>query len=244
MRTVHEVSGLAGVSIRTLQYYDKIGLLHPSQYTEAGYRLYDDTALERLQQILLYRELEFPLKEIRRILDSPDFDRNRALEQQIALLELKKEHLEHLITFARGIYGIGVKTMDFTVFDTRKLDEYARQAKESWGGTPAYQEFQEKKKNWTEDEEQVSGKMMTLFAELGRLKEMDPYEPQVQGQVRRLQEFITEYFYTCTPEILGSLGKMYGGGGRFTESIDAAGGEGTGVFAARAIEIYCVSSGI
>ena len=87
MRTVNEVSKLAGVSIRTLQYYDKIGLLHPTGYTESGYRLYDDAAMERLQQILLFRELEFPLKEIRQILDAPDFDRRLALEQQIEMLE-------------------------------------------------------------------------------------------------------------------------------------------------------------
>ena len=102
MKTVSEVSTMTGVSIRTLQYYDKIGLLHPSQYTEAGYRLYDDTALERLQQILLYRELEFPLKEIRRILDSPDFDRNRALEQQIALPNAAPQH------DLDGIYTAGI----------------------------------------------------------------------------------------------------------------------------------------
>ena len=90
MMTVHEVSKLAGVSIRTLQYYDKIGLLHPTGYTDAGYRLYDDADLERLQHILLFRELEFPLKDIRDILNSPDFDRSRALEQQIELLKLKK----------------------------------------------------------------------------------------------------------------------------------------------------------
>ena len=77
MRTVHEVSRLAGVSIRTLQYYDRIGLLHPSGYTEAGYRLYDDTDLERLQHILLFRELEFPLKDIKAILDSPGFDKTK-----------------------------------------------------------------------------------------------------------------------------------------------------------------------
>ena len=99
MMTVNEVSKLSGVSIRTLHYYDTIGLLHPTEVTEAGYRLYDDAALERLQQILLFRELEFPLKEIRGILDAPNFDRNKALEQQIELLTLKKEHLENLINF-------------------------------------------------------------------------------------------------------------------------------------------------
>ena len=78
MMTVKEVSELTGVSIRTLQYYDKIGLLKPAEYTESGYRLYDDIALEKLQQILLFRELEFPLKEIKDIISRPDFDRNKA----------------------------------------------------------------------------------------------------------------------------------------------------------------------
>lgn len=132
MMTVNEVSKLTGVSIRTLQYYDTIGLLKPIEYTESGYRLYDDTSLERLQQILLFKELEFPLKEIKKIIDAPNFDRNKALEQQIELLTMKKEHLENLISFARGIKGIGVKYMDFKVFDTTKIDEYSKRAKEQW----------------------------------------------------------------------------------------------------------------
>ena len=101
MMTVNEVSKLTGVSIRTLQYYDTIGLLKPIEYTEPGYRLYDDTSLERLQQILLFKELEFPLKEIKKIIDAPNFDRNKALEQQIELLTMKKEHLCLLYTSQR-----------------------------------------------------------------------------------------------------------------------------------------------
>ena len=96
MMTVKEASRLTGISIRTLQYYDKLGLL-PAMRTESGYRLYDDAALERLQQILLFRELEFPLRDIRTILDNPNFDRRKALRQQIELLTLKKQHLEDLI---------------------------------------------------------------------------------------------------------------------------------------------------
>ena len=141
MRTVKEVSELTGISVRTLQYYDQIGLLPPAVRTQAGYRLYDDTALERLQQILLYRELAFPLADIKRILDAPDFDRNTALRQQIEMLEMKKEQLENLILFARGIELLGVKYMDFTAFDTAKLDAYAKQAKEIWGNTPEYQQM-------------------------------------------------------------------------------------------------------
>ena len=168
MMTVNEVSKLTGVSIRTLQYYDTIGLLPPAGYTEAGYRLYDDTAMERLQQILLFRELEFPLKEIKRILDSPHFDRNRALEQQIELLTMKKEHLENLILFARGIKGIGVKYMDFRAFDTKKIDEYSKLAKEQWGHTAEYKEYEEKTKSWTKDDEDaVADEFMKIFVELG-----------------------------------------------------------------------------
>ena len=133
MMTVHEVSKISGVSIRALHHYDNIGLLPATKVTEAGYRLYDEAVLERLQHILLFKELEFPLKDIKEILDSPDFDRSKALEQQIHLLELKKEHLENLIDLARGIKAIGVKPMSFEVFDTGKIDEYARQAKASWG---------------------------------------------------------------------------------------------------------------
>lgn len=241
MRTVHEVSKLTGVSIRTLQYYDKIGLLHPAEYTEAGYRLYDDTALEKLQQILLFRELEFPLKDIRRIIDSPDFDKGKALEQQITLLTLKKEHIENLIDLARGLKAMGVrKLMDFEPFDTRKIDEYAAQAKASWGTTPAYKEYEEKSKGRSPEENAALGKqMMGIFAEFGVLRKEDPSGEAAQALVRKLQRFITEHFYTCTDEILHGLGMMYAGGGDFTRNIDQHGGEGTAEFAYRAIDAYC-----
>ena len=135
MKTVHEVSELSGVSIRTLQYYDRIGLLSPADRTEAGYRLYDNAALEKLQQILLFRELQFPLKEIMEIVNRTDFDRSKALEQQIELLRLKKEHIENLINLAEGIKALEVKEVTregFEAFDTRKIDEYAKQAKAAW----------------------------------------------------------------------------------------------------------------
>lgn len=240
MMTVNEVSKMTGVSIRTLQYYDTIGLLHPAEYTESGYRMYDDTSLERLQQILLFKELEFPLKEIKEIIDAPGFDKSKALEQQIELLTMKKEHLENLIDFARGIKMLGVKNMDFTVFDTKKIDEYSKRAKEQWGQSPAYKEFEEKAKNWTqEDEKDMAKEFMHIFAEFGELKDFNPGDEKVQALVKKLQEYISEHFYKCTDEILSSLGKMYSGGGEFTENIDAVGGPGTAVFTDKAIEVYC-----
>ena len=241
MMTVNEVSKLTGVSIRTLQYYDKIGLLKPTKYTESGYRLYDDTALEMLQQILLFRELEFPLKEIKQILSRPDFDRNKALEQQITLLTMKKEHLENLIDFARGIKFIGVRTMDFSVFDTKKIDEYARKAKEQWGKTAEYKEFEQKSQSRSKEEEQaVMEQFMQLFIEFGRLKDMEPEAADVQEHVKDLQDYITQNFYKCSKDVLLSLGQMYVGGGEFTANIDRVGGKGTAAFTAEAIRIYCV----
>jgi len=240
MKTVNEVSKLTGISVRTLHHYDEIGLLKPSDITEAGYRLYDDIALERLQHILLFRELQFPLKDIKEILDSPDFDRNKALEQQIELLTMKKEHLENLILFARGIKFIGVKHMDFSAFDTKKMDEYAEQAKQSWGKTEAYKEFEEKSKDWTEDTTRdIAKDMMALFVTFGEMRQLEPSAPEVQEQVKKLQNYITEHFYNCTPQILKGLGKMYAGGGEFTDNIDSYGGEGTAEFTHKAIEIYC-----
>ena len=239
--TVHEVSKLTGVSIRTLQYYDSIGLLHPAEYTEAGYRLYDDTALETLQQILLFRELEFPLKEIRDIVQSPSFDRRKALDQQIRLLQLKKEHLEKLIDLARGIKMTGVKrNMDFSAFDTKKIDEYAAQAKASWGETPEYHEFEEKSGNRTKEEENALGlQMMAIFAEMGKHKGADPASEPAQALVAALQDFISKHYYTCSRQILSGLGQMYAGGGDMTANIDQAGGEGTAVFASEAIKVFC-----
>jgi len=240
MMTVNEVSKLTGVSIRTLQYYDKIGLLKPTGYTESGYRLYDDTALEKLQQILLFRELEFPLKEIKEIISGPDFDRDKALEQQITLLTMKKEHLENLIDFARGIRLIGVKTMDFSVFDTKKMDEYAKQAKEQWGSTKEYKEFEQKSHGRSKgDDKAIMESFMKLFAEFGELKDAKAEAPQVQEQVEKLQNFITEHFYHCSNDILFQLGQMYAAGGEFTTNIDKFGGEGTAKFTAEAIRIYC-----
>ncbi|HBA69805.1 MAG TPA: MerR family transcriptional regulator [Lachnospiraceae bacterium] len=240
MMTVNEVSKLTGVSIRTLQYYDKIGLLKPAGYTESGYRLYDDTALEMLQQILLFKELEFSLKEIKEILSRPDFDRKKALEQQITLLTMKKEHLENLIGFAREIQIVGGKIMDFSVFDTKKMDAYAKQAKEKWGSTEEYKEFEQKSQNRGKEEEQAIVKeFMEIFAEFGKLRDMGAESAEAQNQVKKLQDYITDNFYHCSEEILFSLGQMYAGGGEFTDNVDKAGGKGTAEFTAEAIRVYC-----
>ncbi len=122
MRTVKEVSELTGISVRTLHYYDEIGLLRPTVYSGAGYRLYDDKALETLQQILFFREFDMPLKEIKAVMENPDFDEERILKSQRKMLELKRERLDRLIS---GIDDIlkGVNRMNFEVFDETEIEE-------------------------------------------------------------------------------------------------------------------------
>ncbi len=243
MMTVHEASRLTGVSIRTLQYYDRIGLLRPAEYTEAGYRLYDDAALETLQQILLFRELEFSLKDIRRIIQSPSFDRKKALEQQIELLRLKKERLETLIRLASEIQATGGKTnMDFSAFDTKKMDDYAARAKAAWGTTPEYREYEQKSKGRTQDENRELGEqMMRIFAAIGAIKNEDPTSGQAQALIRQLRDFITEHYYTCSDQVLLGLGRMCASGGEMTANIDRSGGDGMAVFSNEAIKRFCAS---
>ncbi len=240
MLTVKDVSRLTGVSVRTLQYYDKIGLLKATAYTASRYRLYDEAALERLQQILLFRELEFPLKDIASILESPAFDRDEALRQQIGLLELRKAHIESLIALARGISTIGERTMDFSAFDKTRLKACAAEAKQQWGSTGAYAEFEKKSAGRTETDEEALGRgLMEIFAELGRIRDQAPDSDAAQALVKKLQGYITEHYYRCTDQILMGLGQMYAAGGEFTGNIDAAGGAGTAVFAWEAIQAYC-----
>lgn len=241
MKTVKEVAAWTGVSARTLHHYDAIGLLKPAKVTEVGYRLYDEESIERLYLIRLFQELGFSLKQIADILDAPDYDRNRILEQQVMLLKKKKEHLENLITLAQGIKLTGVNYMKFPKgYDPKKIDEYSEQAKVLYGKTDAYKEFEQKSKNRTKAQEQALGDgVMDFFVRLGALRDQDPGSEAVQSWVMELQAYFTEHFYTCTPQILMGLGQMYAGGGSMTENIDAAGGPGTGEFAQKAIEIYC-----
>ncbi len=239
MKTVKEVSKLTGVSVRTLHHYDTIDLLKPTQVTEAGYRLYDDVALEKLYMILVFRELGLSLKEIADFLHAPDYDRNRCLEKQIKLMQERIGKLQDRIALAKGMLILGVKYMSFEGFDPKKLDEYSTQAKALYGKTEAYKEFEQKSAGRTAQQEKDLGAMvMDLFAKLGKLRPCDPSCEEAQAWAKELQEFFTENFYNCTPQILSSLADSYAGGGSMTENIDKAGGAGTGAFAKEVIDLY------
>ena len=135
---------------------------------------------------------------------------------------------------------MGVNYKDFKAFDTQKIDEYSKLAKEQWGHTAEYKEYEEKTKDWTKDDEAaVADEFMKIFVEFGQMKKMNPSDEPVQAQAKKLQDYITEHFYTCSPKILNGLGKMYASGGEFTKNIDTAGGTGTAEFTSKAIEHYC-----
>lgn len=239
MRTVNVVSKLTGVSVRTLHHYDAIGLLKPTKITDAGYRLYDDASLERLQNILLFRELQFPLKEIGAILDSPGFDPKEALKQQIKLLKLKRAHLDALIDFACEIQEGGENKMNFNAFDRTEIDQYAEEVKERWGATEAYNEYAQKTKGKTRKElDMTADELRNLFAELGSLRQLAPDEKEVQEKIIKLQEFISANYYNCTTDILSGLGQMYVSDERFKKNIDELGGDGTAEFVRQAISVY------
>lgn len=130
--------------------------------------------------------------------------------------------------------------MDFSAFDSQRLDEYTEQAKQAWGHTVAYKEFEEKRTGRSKAAESALGKgLMAIFAELGQVKTDAPESEAVQALVVKLQGYICENYYSCTKPILLNLGQMYAASGEFTENIDAVGGAGTAEFTNRAIQIYC-----
>ena len=237
MKTVREVSALTGVSVRTLHHYDAIGLLPPAAVTEAGYRLYDDASLERLRSILFFRELRFSLREIKTMLDSPDYDPDEALARQITMLEAQYERTGQVLALARQLQNKGELTMDFHAFDEKELASYREEARERWGGTEAYRESEARAAQ--RDENACAQELMECFAALGALRTLPADDPAVQEAVAALRDCISAHYYPCTDEILAGLGQMYTADPRFRENIDAAGGEGTAEFAGRAIAAFC-----
>ena len=240
---IKEFAKLTGVSVRTLHYYDEIGLIKPALVdAQNGYRFYDENSLLRMQEILFYRELDFPLKSILEILSSPDYDKQKALAEQRKLLELKKERLERIIDALDGATK-GKVTM--TAFDNSDYEtarkQYEVEAKQRWGETDAYKEHQEKTADYSKDKWQaVNDGLMEIFAKFSECRKNGntAVSDEAQALVIELKDYITENYYTCTKEILAGLGQMYVADERFKTNIDKT-GDGTAEFVSKAIEIYC-----
>ena len=236
---IKEFAEFTGVSVRTLHYYDEIGLLKPASVDKfTGYRFYDKKSLLRMQEILFYRELDFSLKSIDKILSSPNYDKEKALAEQKKLLLIKKERLERLISaIDRAEKGENV----MNVFDNSEFENYKQEVKEKWGETDAYKEHKEKTKDYEKEKwNNLSKKMNDIMAEFSVCMKNGegPDSDNAQNLVKMLQNHITENYYHCSNEILMGLGQMYIADKRFKNNIDKN-GEGTAEFISKAIEIYC-----
>lgn len=239
---ISEVAKMSGVTVRTLHYYDEIGLLKPSETTEAGYRMYSSEDLERLQQILFFRELDFPLNEIKEIMLNPNYDKNEALNKHKEFLIEKRKRIDGLITLIDKTIK-GDNNMSFKEFDNSKIEEnkrkYAEEVKNRWGNTDAYKEYEKKTSSYDGNSwNEINEGMVEILKEFADNREEDPNSDIIQSLVEKWQSYITSNFYNCTKEILSCLGLMYIGDERFKENIDKY-GEGTAEFMAKAIEIYC-----
>ena len=235
--SVSQMAKLTGVSIRTLHYYDHIGLLCPEIAADSGYRWYGAADVEKMQQILFYRELDFPLKDIREILADPRYDKQEALRRQRRLLLLKRVRLDGLLELLDANLK-GERTMEFQGFDAKELEaarrQYADEAKARWGHTEAWRESQEK----TDDPESQTAAMNDIFRRAAALREGDPAGAEAQALVKEWQDFISTHYYQCTKEILAGLGVMYTADERFQKNLDRF-GEGTAAFLSKAIAAYC-----
>lgn len=239
---ISEVAKLSGITVRTLHYYDEIGLLKPNKITEAGYRVYSNEDLETLQQILFFRELDFQLNEIKEIMMNPNYDKNKALNKHKELLIEKRERLDGLINLIDKTIK-GDNNMSFKEFDNSKIEEnknkYAEEVKNRWGNTDAYKEYEKKTKSYDKNAwNTINEDMAKILKEFADNRNEDPNSDIAQELVEKWRMYITSNFYNCTKEILSGLGLMYTSDERFKNNIDQY-GEGTAEFMAKAIELYC-----
>ena len=246
---VKEVADMAGVSVRTLHHYDHIGLLRAESLNPAGYRLYKDRDLAKLQQILFFKELGFSLKETGEIINSPEFDRQKALKSHKELLIKKRDRLDSIIkSVSKTIQLIeGGIEMDkkemFNAFDMSEIEKhrekYAQETKEKYGNTEAYKESQEKTSKYTKDDwVSIMAKGDGIMKKIALLMEQSADSPEVQSGIAEWRQHITDSFYNCTPQIFMGLGEMYVADERFTANIDKI-KPGLAAFMKDAIHIYC-----
>lgn len=238
---VKEVSDLVGISVRTLHHYDHIGLLVPSETTEAGYRLYTDEDIEKLQQILFFRALDFPLKEIKKILESPAYNREEALKLQRKMLLEKRnmydqmiETIDKTIQHMKGEIEMSnkekFKGIDFS------HNPYEDEARKLWGDKSVDQANEKLKKRTTQEQEELKKKWEQLFTKLAKIRHEAPESDKAQAAMKEWYVFLNQFHeYSC--DAFAGLGEMYVYDERFTKNIDQY-GEGLAKFMSDAMKVF------
>lgn len=242
--TINQLAKLAGVSVRTLHHYDAIGLLKPAHLLKNGYRQYEEPELLQLQQILFFRELEFPLDDIKRMMASPTYNAIAALREHKAMLKLKQKRFEHLIKSIDQT----IKTMTNQeqikvdeLYDPWKDDDvkqYQAEVKDRWGNTDAYKQSQERIRKLTKaqmDQLKADGKKQMQALADAMPKGIS--HPDVQALIKQSHAGVN-FFYDCSLEMFRNLGKMYVEDPRFTATYDAY-APGLAQFVHEAIDYYC-----
>jgi DNA-binding transcriptional MerR regulator len=227
--TVSQVAEMSHVSVRTLHHYDEIRLLVPGRRSDAGYRLYDEADLERLQQILIFRELGFELSRIRQVMDEPGYDRRSALLGQRELLEARAARLLAMIDAVDTAIDHEEKgtTMSkdemFEVFDDFDPGEHEDEAKERWGDTDAYNESVRRTSQYTrEDWERYKNEADEINSAIAGLMDegIPASDPRAMDAVEKARLQIDQWFYPCSRQMHAELGKMYVADPRFTETYE------------------------
>ncbi|CAN5177115.1 MerR family transcriptional regulator [soil metagenome] len=242
--TVKKLADLSSISVRTLHYYDEIGLLEPSYVALNGYRYYEEAELLKLQQILFFKELDFNLEDIVEMLSSPGFKKLEALEDQKKLLEGKRKRLRKLIiTIEKTIETLkGDETMNannmFDAFTDEELEKLKEETKEKWGETDAYKQSIERTKYWTKaDYDRIKEEGIKCAQKLAEAMNLDVKSPEVQSLIHQHHQGI-EIFYDCSVEMYRGLGQMYVSDKRFTIYYDKF-KPGLAAWLQKAIEYYC-----
>ncbi len=240
--TVKQLAKTAGVSVRTIHYYDEIGLVKPAFVKENGYRGYGESELLKLEQILFFKELDFSLEEIVRIIASPNFDTKAVLIDQKKYLELKEAKVKRQIaTINKAITNLkgGEIIMQITTTAIQdKMEEYKKEAKARWGNTDAYKQSKEKTAHWTKtDYDRLAEKTKSLTQELALTMDKGFDSPEFQALVDKHHQKI-ELFYDCSPEMYRGLANMYVDDKRFKDFYDKF-RPGLAEVLQKAINYYC-----
>lgn len=240
---VKTVADLVGISVRTLHHYDEIGLLTPDKISESGYRIYSDENLETLQQILFFRELGFPLKKIKEIINRPQFDRQQSLELQRKMLLDKRRRLDQMITTIdktiQHMKGeIPMTNQErFTGFDFSH-NPYEQEARERWGDE-AVDKANAKVRNMSRDEQQTYAQSFeAIYKKLATLRHNPPQSAEAQAAIKEWYDFLNINHNNCyPPEVFKGLGQMYVDDERFTKNIDKF-GTGLAMFMRDAMAVF------
>jgi len=241
--TIKEISDLAGVTTRTIRYYDEIGLLRPAITGDNGYRYYDHDSLLRLQQILFFRELDVPLKEIQRIMSRPDFNLVSTLEHHRSALQGKARRLQTLLTTLDQTIATlkGERTMaDEAYFDGFDESQYEEEVRQRWGDTPMYAESQAKWSSYSAEQKQAikaEGGRLTVRM-VGEGPDASPDDPDIQAAIGEYHAYLNKYFYSCDVNFLRGLADMWVQDPRFETNYESI-REGGATFVREAIHIYC-----